>query len=239
MKNLNSPNKIIPFAFPVMAFLVVILTVSFYLMPAVNGIADVNREIKENQETLAALTTKVSALEGFDDVELKTKTDLLLKVLPAEKDAPAVLMAVKAMGADSGVIVEEVGIDPGEVSTGSAEQVAAKIADPKYEMPITISASGSKESLKSFLSSMESTFPLFAVSKVNFFISGGDLLRSSIVLSTYYLPLPKELGDVKSALPVINQEEERAYQRVTTYKVIPSFQEPGAVQSGKENPFSI
>lgn len=222
------------FLFPGAVVVLIILSMVMILKPKANDLLGLRKGLSKQKEELAQLSQKVAVLEGYDQSELKTRTNQVLKALPAEKDAPLLLATMRSLTNEYNLELESLNIDVGEVSTESAEPTTKE--KPLPSLDLLLSVSGSLNDLYEFLSGVESTSPIIRINQVDI-TREGDSTEAKIQLSSYYLVIPTDIGKASRQIIPITLEEEKIYQQLSRYK--PAVVETAlpSVVSGKENPF--
>lgn len=212
---------------PVIIFLAIFFTSLVFLKPNMVNVARIQKRIAGERKSLAQLTGKLSQLEAFDESSLISKTEVLLKIVPPEKDAPAILASLKNLSSISNLDIGSIQLDPGDLTTD-------------YPILVSLKLEGEIEGLKKFLEKIESVSPLMRPKTITTIYQEGSLIEVNLVLETFFLQFPQTLGEVDSPLPEISSQEERAYQRAALFELSSSGFDTSSTQpSGKENPFSF
>jgi len=192
----------------------------FFLKPKILEIFDFRKKINQEKNTLAALTQKVAALNGLDELELERKTEVLLKALPPEKDIVTLLLTFKVLSSQEGVTLKGVKIDPDENAATSLE------------------IEGEQEKIMNFLEKIKTSYPLMKPEDVALsYHKNENLIEGKIVFRTFSQPLPKSLGSIESPLLPITPEEEKSYEEISKFNSVVIEKDLEPVQTGKENPF--
>lgn len=213
--------------FYLLLFLIMILTLLFFIKPKINQILDLKREVEKNKLLLTNLTKKVSLLESLDEAELTSKSEKLLKTLPAEMDISFILMNLKTLASSEGVNIERIQVDLGDSKkNGGLKSFSFKI-----------NIEGESVNVKSFLRRIENIIPILRIKKLSLNFQKG--FQSSLEIETYYLSLPQTLGKLEKEVPLLTSQEEKIYKKISTFEEI-NFPEVSLEQeiTGKDNPFS-
>ena len=231
-------SKLVLFSGVILALIVLVSL--FWLRPKIMAIMKANKELAANKKILAELTKKVTVLEGLSQPELSERVDLVLKVLPSEKDIPTVMVALKKIALNNGLVVSELNIpEVGEIATVSAQSKVAK-EEILPSLAVKLILIGSREKIISFLKQVETTAPLMRVSGLVINQKGGGLDEALIDVKTYFLPFPKTLGKVEQAIIPVTSQEEKIFSQLSK---IEFFQESESLSSsplpaGKADLFS-
>jgi Tfp pilus assembly protein PilO len=229
-------NKYKLFLLPAIILLLVCVSGLFLLKPKINQVLSIRQNLSSQKNKLAQLTTKVTALQGLDEVELEERTKVLLGALPSQKDLPGALMTIKSLTTTTGLELRGIQVEPGEISTESAQPETTQ----KYNLPFLefkIRVGGNQTQLKDFLTKLVLTAPLMRVAAMEISQAEGEAIEADLKLDTFFLPLPSTLGTAEKPLAAITPQEEVIYQQLT--KISPG--QTGTfspIPSGKENPFT-
>ncbi len=238
MFNLNlKENKV--FLWPALILFLIVVASVFILKPKVSGIAKSRRELLAGKKTLASLTQKVAALEGLAEVELSEKVNSVLKVLPVEKDIPRNLFVLKRLALDAGLIFEGMTLaDVGEISTAAAEPKLKK-GEILPSLSFDILVVGERDKVKNFLSSLKTTAPLMEVKELVISQKKENLPKITILINSFYFPLPKTIGKPEKPIVSIIRAEEEVLLKISEFK---SFKDEGEFYFAtglKDNPFAF
>ena len=228
------------FLFPLVAVLFVVLASLFILKPKIGQILEPRRTIAGQKQLLSKLTEKAAVLEGLDKNELNDKVDFSFKVVPVEKDVPLIMSLVKDFSQQAGLSLKTIKTDPGGISTESASKQISSGAEEVDSYPFTLVLEGGLPEAKSFLDLIKQTAPLIKVesfSMSNEQTETGKSGQISLAISTYFHPLPTELGPVESPVALLTQQEEKLYETLTKLTVPATQENFQEVPSGKANIF--
>ena len=227
-------NKYRTFLFPGIAVALVILSGMMVLKPKINDLSELKKDIASQKEELSRLSQKVAVLESYDRNELKRRTDQVLKVLPAEKDAPLIMTALRQLMNDHNLELKSLEIGVGDISTESAKQTSIKKDVPALDLELSLV--GILDDLYEFLNALDSITPLIGVDELQ--MGREDLVaEAEMELSSYYLLGSEDTSKVDRQIVAITPEEEKIYQEISFYKPVPGSMNLPEVGSGKENPF--
>lgn len=233
---LSELSKHRSYLFPGVVVILILVSAMTILKPKLNDLLETRRGLAKQKQELAQLTQKVALLEGYDQNELNTRVNQILKVLPTEKDGPLILATVRSLVADYDLELESLNVEVGEIATEAAEPKRKEELLPS--LSIKLSVTGSLDNLYNFLEAVESTTPLMMIDLVSV-NREGTTIESSIQLSTYYLAAPKDIGKAGRQITPITSEEEEVYQKLSRYQSPSVGTSLPYVGSGKENPFTL
>lgn len=225
------------FLLPVLILGMVVLSALLILKPKIGEIMSMREDLSTERENLAKVTQKLAALEGLNENELSQRVEETFKFLPADKDLPGALVAIRSLSQETGLELVNIKVSPGTISTESAGFKTETKGGAPF-LGFQISVKGGLGVTKEFLGRLGKTAPLMKVKnlKVNA-DEGGE--RADVLLDIFYLPLPEAMGSVESPLPTITSQEEKAYRSLKEIEVFQPAMGFIPVASGKENPFSL
>lgn len=227
--------------FPGLILILVILVSLFWLRPKMATIIKAKRELAANKKALAALTQKVTTLEGLSQPELSEKVDLVLKILPSEKDVPGNLFVLKKLALNNELMVSELSIpEVGEIASSSAETKKTSKDEILPSLAVKLTLVGSREKIISFLQQVETVAPLMKVSGLTISQKMEGLDEAMIDIRTYFLLFPKTIGELEQPIVSVTSQEEKVFAQLNK---IEFFQESEGLSSsplpgGKADLFS-
>lgn len=229
------------FLFPGLILILVILVSLFWLRPKVIVIIKSNRDLATNRKTLAELTKKVTTLEGLSQPELNDKVDLVLKILPSEKDVPGNLFVLKKLALDNGLMVSELSIpEVGEIASSSAETKKTSKDEILPSLEVKLTLVGSREKIISFLQQAETTAPLMRVNSLAMSQKMEGLDEALVDIRTYFLPFPKTIGKLEQPIVPVTSQEEKVFNELSNFKLFEGSEvsSSSALPTGKSDLFS-
>lgn len=222
----------------ILLFLVIFFAGLFFLREKIFQIIEFRQKNSLDRQKLALITEKVATLEGLDVNELSSKTEILLKALPAEKNISNILLSLKLLVDQTGLEFKGFEVEPGELSTESAQ-----MKEPEREnlpfMLFALTINGDYQKLKDFLERVETAFPLMRLQKVSFSSEKEGSSETILDLKAFFLPLPQTLGTIDAPLSLVTPQEENAYRQLSKFTPVLSEEALPTIQSGKENPFAL
>lgn len=237
MDDLKNLTQYKSYLIPILVLAIIFVTSLVFLKPKIVGLSQIQKKNSVERKKLAQLSQKVASLEGLDLNELTTKSDTLLKILPAEKDVPNFMATLKVLSQQTNVTLKTLKMDPGGISTDSAQPKKEEKGLPF--ITISLIVRGDSEEIKEFAQKVENVIPLMRITTLSLSNKEDNFTEASIVLNAYFLPLPQNIGQLEQPISLITQEEESTYQSLfglTSAATESGFPE---VSSGRENPFSF
>jgi len=237
MAKINSKSWL----FPGLILVLVILVSLFWLRPKLATIIKAKRELAANKKTLAALTQKVTTLEGLSQPELSDKVDLVLKILPSEKDVPGNLFVLKKLALNNELMVSELSIpEVGEIASSSAETQKTSKDEILPSLEVKLTLLGSREKIISFLQQVETTAPLMRVSGLAISQKEEGLDEAMIDIRTYFLLFPKTIGELEQPIVSVTSQEEKIFGNLASFKLFEASEvsSSSALPTGKSDLFA-
>jgi Tfp pilus assembly protein PilO len=231
------------FLFSGFVLILVVLVSLFWLRPKAMAIVKANRDLTASRKTLAELTKKVTTLDGLSKPELTDKVDLVLRILPVEKDVPTVLSILKKVALNNELIVNEMSMaEVGEVASDSAEAETSKNVEEEAlpSLPVELILIGSREKIINFFKQVETTAPLMKVNSLSISQKNEVMDEFLIEVWTYFLPLPKTMGKLEQAVIPLTLQEEKIFNELASFKIFEKsvFEETSSPSATKLDLFS-
>lgn len=227
-----------PFLLPILVVFLILVVTAFVLKPRLEVMAKSHQQLIKDKKVLADLTKKLAALEGLAKVEFSEKTEIALAVLPAEKDVPSNLSVIKTVALNNGLIVNGITIsEVGEINALASDIKLKKEAIlPSFKLNVNLT--GNLETIKNFISQIQSTAPLMEVKNVSLSQKKTESPETKMEIEAYFLPFPKTLGKPEQQLMVITSGEEKIFSRINGFTFLKGQQTLPNLPVGKENLFS-
>jgi len=233
---LSELSKYRSYFFPVLVVILMVVSIMTILKPRLNDLLKTRGNLAKQKEELAQLTQKIVILEGYDQNELETRANRILKVLPTEKNGPLIFATVRSLADEHNLEISTLSVEVGEIATESAQPKRKEELIPS--LGIQLGVSGSLDDLYDFLETIESIVPLMGIEAVAT-SREETTIESKIQLSAYFLAAPKDIGRVDRQIIPITSEEEEVYQKTSRYQTPTVGTSLPYVGSGKENPFTF
>lgn len=230
MRNLENLIKYKTFLLISLIWLVVFFSFLGFLRPKIANVFQLQKKISQDKKKLTLLTQKLAMLEGLDEGEILTKSQLSLKALPPEKDIAAILFVLKTLSFQTEVTLRQIGLEPGELSSSKKELSF---------LTLSLKASGEEERIRTFLEKIELALPLMRIEKISITPKESFLVEADIGLNVFFFPVSEVLGSVETPLPIISPREEQVYQELAKFNSYLIEEIPSSTAVGRENPFSF
>lgn len=186
------------YAFSVSVGLLLIVVILF-MVPSVNSLLSLYREVAAAKKTEALLKEKVANLQKAEGnyLSVADSINLINSSLPDNPAVPALIKSLEETASKSAVRIESIQIAEALLSQSSSS------AEPKTTQGLvfSLSLSGDYPNLKSFLERLGKLLRTTSVESVNFSTKSetGEKLVINIFAKTYYLGLGKPTTKKKVA----------------------------------------
>lgn len=229
-------NIIKEFWIPIFSTVLILILLVIVILPKVQEIIKKRDELNLQMIEIGNLSRKLGDLKTLSEPDLIANKDLLLKVLPPQKDIFYFMDMVKKILSDNNLQLVKFDFSPGYISSESGNE-------PKTQN-IKIYCSGSFENIIKFFENSEKTIPLMSFSpfKLSGSLASGSAENTdftfSFELASYYLPLPNYFGKIDSPLPKLSSAKNDLINEIKNYNKVEFTEEvfvPGPI--GKEIPF--
>lgn len=205
-----------------------VLLIAFLILPWVGEISRLMSDIKIEDDRNKKLKAKEKQLAVIDQEEISKNLSDLTAALPNEKEIPALVSGVTRLSQESGLTMEGMQINPGEVSTPSAK--------PKEDVEFILTLKGSPEALKGFLSNLERAKRLISVKDLSASIFGdSSTFTVSLGLKAPFESFAPPPEDVSTPLPEVTSEQEKVLAEINKFTDYTIPVAAGA--TGKQDPF--
>lgn len=161
----SNPSSLIV---PLISIGVVVMLTPLVLVPQLNEIIELRREVEQKESTLTDLTEKRTFLEGLDETTLQSDLDLAEKVLPKKKPVFNVIAALGQLVEKSELTLPSYDFTPGLLATESGK-VGSVESDPGELAFLTVDyeVKGPFESIYTLMTLLETAAPLAAVKEIS------------------------------------------------------------------------
>jgi len=213
-----------------------IILIAFLLLTKVNEIQKLRKSVKSLKKEKEELRNKFLMLSSFNLEEIKKNSALAELAVPSEISVPYILQAFRDSVQEADFLVKDFKFTPGEMSKDKSK----KSLD---ELPLTANLVGPIENLGNLLVELETTFPLFEVTSLEFSSGYGTEKASlNIKLLTYYSPplVDIKMGDIEMQQLVLNDQEDKLLKELNNYSR-PTLKgiESRSLERKGDNPFAF
>jgi hypothetical protein len=208
---------------------VILISISGTMVgPQVEKISTGRSNLQKEEVRLKQLQAKYDDLSGLNEFELTERNALTLKAIPESKNVFGAMITIKTIANEKNVTISEIKVDPGDISSESAEKVFTNVI-------FGLKVDGSYTEVIDFIKKTEKALPLMVLSKFKTVISN-EMATAEFSLETPFYPMPKELGKVDTPLAKLTTEEEKLLDELAGF----TYLEPTSFTSGegRADPFS-
>ena len=108
------------FIVPTLILVTIVLIVPFAFIPLLENVSKTNTRLKEQEERLDGLSTKIDDLGSLDEGDINEKLFLAEQALPVGKSLAPLLIGIQSLAINSNLTIEGMTLSPGKVATSSA-----------------------------------------------------------------------------------------------------------------------
>lgn len=220
------------YIFPISVALSSVFLILFVIYPQAMKLIINQKNISDLIVKAKFLENKVSALESYDEKDLSQKVNLVLAVVPTEKDFGNTLGLLQEISAKSGFSIVSIVLSNAVNKAGNAES---------YEVKLEVT--GTKTLFQTLLNNLENASRLIKVNSIDISSNqASQTVNVSLSIRVFYSQLPPNFGTEDSPLPQINQKDEEllaTLARASEAGPSSSIVQPSTPSSprGKLNPF--
>lgn len=198
------------------AFLLLFVAV----LPIYRNASSILGKINKKSVELESLNSKVTILTQLDPSVLQERVGILDRALPPKKDVLLYLTSVDGLSRELGLTFGGLSLAPGEITeaTGSAKKSAkaTKSGGGLQGLETEIKINGGKDSIYTFLRTIEEVLPLMQIKDVKVSVLPGD--QYSLVLTLNMLWAEPATLDVKSKISLFGEAENKYFQQLSQYR---------------------
>lgn len=214
----------------------------FAVIPSISKVQELVAETRKLSEETTLLRKKLVTLNSLDEATLRTNLANVLSAVPAERSFPTVFETVESVAAQTGTTVVSMAISGGATL---ATPAAVSASDKKLgtrTIPFSVTINGSLDAVEQFIALVPNVRRLLRVRVFSIaFPKEEKPLTVMIEMDAFYEPLPTNIGNTKTVLPQLTEEDVGVINRLTLFPL--ASQESGAlppplIGKTKENPFS-
>lgn len=209
-------NLVLAIAIGVASFLLVLVAV----LPIYQNANTILGKITKKSAELDELNTKVTILTQLDQAVLQERVETLDKALPPKKDVLLYLTSVDGLSRELGLTFGGLSLAPGDISeaSSSAKKPAKnnKALGGLRGLETEIRINGDKDSIYTFLRTIEEVLPLMQIKDVKVTIIPGDQYSLALTLNMLWAE-PATL-DVKSKITLFGEKEDKYFQQLSQYR---------------------
>ena len=214
--------------------LVVLMVVFLGIIPQVNNLLDMRREIDSGQERLSILRQKTIDLENIEAREAYDSLESVNRLLPSKKPLLELLTALDLVSGKNNVTFVDLSLSPGKIASESAEfldvakttsrrkKVQSPTGDGYDSLVVELEIFGLFNNVQQFFLDIEKVAPLTTITSLSLDIKSDNIIRPSdevqaeVVLGSYYFTQSVAAG-LGSSLPNIGNKEQEIIEEIKNY----------------------
>jgi hypothetical protein len=214
--------------------LVVLMVVFLGIIPQVNNLLDMRREIDSGQERLSILRQKTIDLENIEAREAYDSLESVNRLLPSKKPLLELLTALDLVSGKNNVTFVDLSLSPGKIASESAEfldvakttsrrkKIQSSTGDGYDSLVVELEIFGLFNNVQQFFLDIEKVAPLTTITSLSLDIKSDNIIRPSdevqaeVVLGSYYFTQSVAAG-LGSSLPNIGNKEREIIEEIKNY----------------------
>jgi Tfp pilus assembly protein PilO len=233
-----------------------LLLIGFVLVPQVQSILGLVKDLQEANKDASSLAQKVEQLQNLPQSELLQAGTTINNVLPSKKPLLELLTSYNQIARESGVQFSDVSLSPGLIATESAETASSpsssnpsgskkRTAAPtrrkstEYDqLDLSLKVSGSLPNINLFLQRVEQVAPLTTVTSMSLTEkvvrtenAGPSELYEAELVTTSYFFTQSVSATVRSPIPTLSTDQKQVISQISTF-LIPQIDEQTAITGG-------
>ena len=230
------------------SIIVALLLTLFVLIPRLEVLMGANETLNVQTDELTRLAKKREFLEAFNTGDFKLQNNTVNQILPVSKPFMQLLYSLQNLSKEQQVTLGGLELNPGSLSTESAEALVSSGAEDVQKLPLTVTLLGSSENIRSAIDKMSYLAPALDVKKFSLGVKAikdvpQTVYEAKIEVDALYAPMKVVAGG--TVIPATLTTEEEAYLPELKAFLLPPANEADfgdvspAPAVGKENPFAF
>lgn len=166
-----------------------LFTVSFFglfaLMPAFSIIANLQKQLADDQKVYSALKEKLANLKNLDAQYqiIEPELELVYEAIPLSAQAPSLIRQVEKLAEKDGVAVTT-------LDTGIINEYPLTDGNKLYSYTFTVTAEGSEANIASFLNSLITFNRVISLERVVSSKTEKGSVKTNVNAKAYFAPIP-------------------------------------------------
>lgn len=211
MRNLRRLLRIYKFfiIYVVIGF-IALIGIGWVIIPQIRETVSLVKRLRDEQKTLTGLTNKIQILNSTDEQSLSNDLNTLFSAVPKEKSFSTIFSQIETTAFEQKLSVESIVIG----QSGLIATEAAKPKNPEEQklganlVPVNIVVSGEFDNIRNFLDRVVKIRRFFRVRLMSIsFVEKSSIVRATLALDVFYLPLPKYMGKVTDPISALSDQE--------------------------------
>lgn len=152
--------------FPALVAAVVLLGATTVLIPQSTRIIESVENLKVMNQDLEKAEKKIAQVDRIDSLEIGVYDSLFTKALPKQKPYFEVMVLLQQLAMQTGVVVGDFELNPGQLGSGSAQMTEQDNAG-YVQLETKLNLTGNSEQLSNFLVKLHNATPLLIVDEIS------------------------------------------------------------------------
>jgi hypothetical protein len=223
------------FGLPLISVVIAGLLLIFVIFPQLITFFKTQGVISQTRQRAQALEAKATTLEAINTGDYQKNLDLVLSVLPANKDIPATIGQVQTLVTTSGLQLSSINFS----TTGGAAAADTGDASGAQSFQVKVDVTGNSQALKAFFTKLKDGTQVMKLNGLEVSTAKGGATQATLTILSYFQSPPSFLGDEEKPVTGLDAKEidllAKIQQQVTTQPI----NSASAVlpPRGKDNPF--
>lgn len=201
VKGTVNSNFVARWWFPLLVVIIVVLGLPLVIIPKIEQISSVHRDLNGLEQDLKKAEKKISQLKAVDEAQISGLSASFKQALPTQKPYYEVLLLLQQLGAKTGVVLGDFELNPGSLASESAKTDKVKTKDGYVTLDTELRLTGSTDQISAFVVGLHESLPLLKVQSISIGKSSSedqtDLRTVSLALQVLYKTDP-QAGSVQA-----------------------------------------
>lgn len=216
----------------------------FFLMPKISELLSTKKKISEQEARIKILSDKLLTLSSLSEVELSNSASLLADTIPVQKDFYGLLIKIKSIFQLENIPILSYSLNPGLLASDSGKKVKE---NKENTLQVQVSFLTNFEGVGRLIDRLEKSLPLTIIDSLAMKAETASesaqslnlSLPAKMVISGFYSPLQKQLGEVGASVPKATSQSLAILEKLKDFSRydVEVLDSGTTVTVGKENPF--
>lgn len=186
MLSIQNKKQTVAYAYVVLTLFTLSFFGLFALRPAFSIIANLQKQLADDQKVYEALKQKLANLQKLDTQyqDIEPSLDLVYQAIPAAADAPSLIRQVEKLAESNGVALTT-------VDTGAIDEYPLSDGNKLYSFTFTVDAEGTEANIAAFLNSLINFNRVISLERVVTTKTEKGAVKANVNGKAYFAPKPK------------------------------------------------
>ncbi len=199
----------------VLAAISVLLSL-FAVLPIYRNLRKIQAKLVIRTKELNELNSKVLILSKLDKNILAQRVKTMDQALPPNKDVLLYLASIDGLSRELGLTLGGISLTPGALKVATGSEVVEKSSKALQTLATDVSIKGNKESIYTFLRTIESVLPLMQIKDISVDVSEAD--NYTLSLSLGMLWASPTTSSVVGAVTLFGEEEDKYFTQLSNFR---------------------